>query len=144
MDMKILQDPKFIIISILTLIIAVISIIKFHTMLAGILCIGLALIAIKICYDSITPSTTNTKVDNREKPIINNILPTSKYYSAFNKVRIGEEIEHSGVKDPSIISSTLNIHGTESDSGSDSDSGTGHIKNLDKEFSKAEEAVKKI
>ena len=113
-------------------------------MLAGILCIGLALIAIKICYDSITPSTTNTKVDNREKPIINNILPTSKYYSAFNKVRIGEEIEHSGVKDPSIISSTLNIHGTESDSGSDSDSGTGHIKNLDKEFSKAEEAVKKI
>ena len=84
MDMKILQDPKFIIISILILIIAVISIIKFHTMLAGILCIGLALIAIKICYNSITPSQTNKNVNNVEENTINEALITGAPSSAFN------------------------------------------------------------
>jgi len=131
MNIKIMQDPKFIIISILTLMIALISIIKFHTILAGIICIGLALITIKICYDSITPSETNKKVANREIPTTNEPLIASRV----------EKFNHSGVKDTSIRNYALNNKDSESDS--DSVTGTEHIKNLDDEFSKVEAVAAK-
>ena len=141
MDMKILQDPKFIIISILTLIIAVISIIKFHTILAGIICIGLALITIKICYDSITSSQTNTEVDDIEKPQNDSTLQERQKTSELHIASRVEKFNHSGVKDTSIRNYALNNKDSESDS--DSVTGTEHIKNLDDEFSKVEAVAAK-